>query len=139
MKNCYAIMKRELRSYFSSSIAYTVVTIFLLISGWFFYNSLAFYTLLSFQMMQNQFTGAELNLTEGVIRPLFGNISVIMLLMMPLLTMRLFAEEKKLGTFELLFTYPIRDIETLFGKFLACVGVFLVMLLLTSFYPILLA
>ena len=55
----------------------------------------------------------DLSVIEGVLRPLFQNMSVIMLLMMPILTMRLFAEEKKSGTIELLLTYPVRDGEVL--------------------------
>jgi ABC-2 type transport system permease protein len=80
-----------------------------------------------------------LNATERVFRPLFGNLSVIMLLMMPLLTMRLLAEEKKSGTFELLLTYPLRDTDTVFGKFLACLLVFIAMLALTLIYPLFLS
>lgn len=68
-------------------------------------------------------------------RPLFSNLSVIMLLMMPILTMRLFAEEKKTGTIELLLTYPVRDVEVLLGKYAAALTLFLAMLSLTAFYP----
>jgi ABC-2 type transport system permease protein len=81
----------------------------------------------------------DMSVTEGVLRPLFQNISVIMLLMMPILTMRLFAEEKKSGTIELLLTYPVRDGEILFGKYLAALGIFLGMLTLTLVYPALVA
>jgi len=63
---------------------------------------------------------------------------MIMLLMVPLLTMRLFSEEKKSGTIELLLTYPVTDMEVILGKFFACLTVFLLMLLLTATYPVLL-
>ncbi len=135
------IFKRELNSYFSSLIAYVAITMFLLITGYFFYTSLATFSVLSFQAEINPMVARQyqlLNITETVVRPLFGNISIIMLLMTPLLTMRLFSEEKKSGTMELLLTYPVKDIEVVVAKFLACFVVFLVMILLTATYPILL-
>jgi ABC-2 type transport system permease protein len=76
---------------------------------------------------------------EGLWQYLFHDIRQVLLFTIPLLTMRLFAEEKKLGTIELLFTYPYRDIEILMGKFLACVVMLLVMLVLTLLYPVLMA
>jgi ABC-2 type transport system permease protein len=112
---------------------------FLVITGYFFSAIVNFYSLFSFQAMQQRALGSELNITEGIIRPLFGNLAVIILLMLPILTMRLFSEEKRQGTFELLMTYPIRDIEVVLGKFLACVAVFAVMLALTFTYPALIA
>lgn len=141
MRNFYLIAKKELHSYFSSPVAYVVITMFLVITGYFFYNQFAIFSTLSFQASTNPAIAKQqnlLNITETVVRPLFGNISVIMLLMMPLLTMRLFAEEKKSGTIELLLTYPVTDMEVILGKFLACLTVFLLMLLLTATYPVLL-
>ena len=131
----WAVFKKEMRLYFVSPIAYAVFAIFTLISGWFFYNVFAFYTLVSMQAAFNPMMARDLSVTEGVIRPLFQNISVIMLLMMPILTMRLFAEEKKSGTIELLLTYPVRDGEVLVGKYLAALTIFLGMLALTAVYP----
>lgn len=140
MRNFYLIFKKELKSYFTSPIAYVVITIFLVISGYFFYNILATFATISYQATINPMAAKQyglLNVTEIVVRPLFGNISMIMLLMMPLLTMRLFSEEKKTGTIELLLTYPITDMQVLLGKFFACLTVYLVMLALTILYPIL--
>jgi ABC-2 type transport system permease protein len=134
-----AVYKKELRLYFSSPIAYAVLGIFALVSGWFFYNVFAFYTLISMQAAMNPMMARDLSVTEGVLRPLFQNVSVIMLLMMPILTMRLFAEEKKSGTIELLLTYPVRDGEVLLGKDLAALTVFAGMLVLTLVYPLLVA
>jgi ABC-2 type transport system permease protein len=91
----WAVFKKELRVYFSSPIAYAVLTIFSLISGWFFYNVFAFYVLASMQAAMNPMMARDLTIVDGVLRPLFQNISVIMLLMMPILTMRLFSEEKR--------------------------------------------
>src|SRR5439155_14590993 len=80
----------------------------------------------------------DLNVTESVLRPLFSNISVILLLMMPLVTMRLFAEERRSGTIELLLTYPVRDGAVLVGKYLGALTLYALMLAGTLFYPVLL-
>lgn len=140
MRNLYLIFKKELKSYFTSPVAYVVITIFLVVTGYFFYAILASFSRLSFEATLNPMLARELhllNITETVVRPLFGNISVVMLLMMPVLTMRLFSEEKKTGTMELLLTYPLTDMQVLLGKFLACGVVLVTMLLLTILYPIL--
>src|SRR5262249_43150587 len=135
----WAIFRKELRVYFSSPIAYAVLTIFSLITGWFFYNVFGFYVLASMQAAMNPMMARDLSVVEGVLRPLFQNVSVIMLLMMPILTMRLFSEEKKSGTIELLLTYPVRDGEVLLGKYLAALAVFAAMLVLTLAYPLIMA
>jgi gliding motility-associated transport system permease protein len=134
-----AVFKKEMRLYFASPIAYVVLAIFALVAGWFFYNVFSFYTLISMQSAMNPAMGRDMSVTEGVLRPLFQNISVILLFLLPLLTMRLFAEEKKSGTIELLLTYPVRDGEVLLGKYLAALAVFLGMLTLTLAYPALVA
>ena len=135
----WAIFKKELRVYFSSPIAYAVLTIFALISGWFFYNVFAFYVMASMQAAMNPMMARDMSVIEGVLRPLFQNMSVIMLLMMPILTMRLFSEEKKSGTIELLLTFPVRDGEVLLGKYLAALAVFAAMLAITLAYPLIMA
>ncbi len=135
----WAVFKKEIRLYFSSPIAYAVLAIFALVAGYFFYNVFAFYTIVSMQAAMNPMAARDLSVTEGVLRPLFQNVSVIMLLMMPILTMRLFAEEKKSGTIELLLTYPVRDGEVLLGKYLAALVVFVGMLALTLVYPAIVA
>lgn len=140
MRNFYLIFKKEFKSYFSSPIAYVVITMFLILSGYFFYNTFALFSTISFNATIDPALAKQvglLNITESVARPLFGNISVILLLMVPLLTMRLFSEEKKSGTIELLLTYPVTDMEVLLGKFLACMAVFTIMIALTVLYPIL--
>lgn len=134
MRNFYIILKKELKSYFNSPIAYSVITIFVILSGYFFYNIFATFSMISFEARTNPVISREynlLNITESVVRPMFGNISVIMLLMMPMLTMRLLAEEKKSGTIELMLSYPITDAEIILGKFFAALGVFSAMLGLT--------
>lgn len=136
MRNFYAILRRELYVYFSSPIAYVVMTIFLVISGYFFYSAFAYFSMISMQATRVPWT-EQINVTDMVLIPMFANMGVVMLMMMPLLTMRLFAEEKKTGTLELLLSYPLRETELLLGKFAACLVVFFIMLALTLLYPIL--
>ena len=134
----WPIYKKELRLYFTSPVAYVLLTIFLLIAGYFFYSIFAFFTRASMQAAMNPQMGRDLNVTESVLRPLFANLSVILLLLMPLLTMRLFAEERRAGTIELLLTYPVRDGAVLVGKYLAAFTVYTVMIAGTLLYPLLL-
>ncbi len=136
----FAIYKKELRSYFASPLAYIIAFVFIAIVGvWWFFWDFQRFVIISMQAAQNPYYAEALNVNEIVIRNLFGNLALVMLFGLPLLTMRLFAEEKKTGTYELLFTLPLRDWETLLGKFLACWTVFLLMLLLTAVYPITMA
>ncbi len=133
------IFKKEMRLYFGSPVAYVVFTFFLVITGWFFSNIFFFYSDISMRsFMQPQF-GQNLNVTENVMRPLFTNMGVVLLFFMPMLTMRLFAEEKRSGTMELLLTYPVRDGEVLAGKFLAAAALYCILLVLTLLYPALVA
>jgi ABC-2 type transport system permease protein len=138
--NWWPVYKKELRSYFSSPVAYVVIFVFVAIIGvWWFFWDFQRYVLMSMQSMQNPYYAEALNVNEMVMRSLFGNLALIMLFVLPLLTMRLFAEERKTGTYEILFTLPLRDWETLVGKFLACWTVFALMLALTVIYPITMA
>lgn len=139
MKGFTAVFKRELYAFFASPIFYVVGTIFLILSGYFFYNSVAYFSLISFQAAQNPQMMGQVNLNEMVVKPLFDDMSIILLLIVPLLTMRLLAEEKKNGTIELLLTYPIRELAVLLGKYLATLFVILVVLAVTVFYMFLLA
>ncbi len=126
--NFYPIFKKELQSYFTSLIAYIVLTVFLGLSGYFFYTNLILFV-----------TWGGSSIQEGLWQYHFHDLRKFLLFTFPLLTMRLFAEEKKLGTIELLFTYPFRDLEILLGKFLACLTMLSIMLGLTLIYPIILA
>jgi ABC-2 type transport system permease protein len=132
----WAIFKKEMRLYFTSPVAWVVFTIFLLIAGYFFYSIFAFYTLASMQSAMNPQMGRDLNVTDSVMRPLFSNISVILLLLMPLVTMRLFAEERRAGTIELLLTYPVRDGAVLAAKYLSALALYAIMIALTLLYPV---
>jgi len=125
--NTITIWRNELNSYFRSPIAYGVMAFFGLISGYFFYVAIVFFVQASIQnSIQGQ--GQPMSVNEQVIRPIFSNISVIGLFLIPMITMRLFAEEKRTGTIELLVTSPIRDLEIIMGKWLAAMTLYAVML-----------
>jgi ABC-2 type transport system permease protein len=130
-----AIFKKEMRLYFGSPVAYVVFTFFLLISGWFFSQIFLFYSDASMRAFMQPQMAQTLSVTDNVMRPLFTNMSVVLLFFIPMLTMRLFAEEKKAGTIELLLTYPVRDGEVLLGKYLASLALYAVLLVLTLLYP----
>ncbi|HEY4719436.1 MAG TPA: ABC transporter permease subunit [Candidatus Methylomirabilis sp.] len=134
-----AIFKKEMRAYFASPIAYAVFSIFVAIGGFFFYVILINFSFFSFQASMNPGLTSGLNVTDGILHPFFGNISVLVLFLMPLLTMRLFAEERRHGTLELLLTYPLRDGEILLGKFMAATTLYTVLLSTTTLYLLLLA
>jgi ABC-2 type transport system permease protein len=126
MRNTWALYKKELRSYFVSPLFYIVSAVFLCLGGLFFQSDLIYFV---------QF-GFGVNILENFFQLLFVDLTRVMLVTVPLLTMRLFAEERKLGTIELLYTYPLRDGEIFAGKFLACATVFLIMLGATALYPV---
>ncbi|MBN2289821.1 MAG: ABC transporter permease [Candidatus Glassbacteria bacterium] len=132
--NFLPVYKRELRSYFTSPIAYVVLTFFILLTSFFFYVFISEFSQAS--MSPSPYGPRNLNVTIHVLRPLLGNISVIMLFVMPLITMKPFSEERKSGTIELLLTYPLSDLEVLMGKFFAAFTLFLSMLALTLVYPL---
>ena len=139
MSKFLALYRRELAYYFQSPVAYAVVAVFLLFCGYSFYNLLGYFNLLSIQVMQNPLQARNLSITASVLAPLFSNMSTILLLILPLLTMRLFAEERRSGSAELLFTYPVSDASVIAGKFVAAVTVLAVMLAMTGPYVALLA
>ncbi|MGB2770636.1 MAG: ABC transporter permease subunit [Candidatus Zixiibacteriota bacterium] len=118
MSNHTAVFcRKELRSFFDSHIAYIVITIFLLICGWFFFSDL---------FLVNQ----------ASLRNLFNIIPFIFMFFVPAITMRLISEEKRSGTIEVLVTLPVRDYEIILGKFLASLVLIAVAVLLTSVYVI---
>jgi len=139
MRGFLAVFQRELYAFFASPIFYVVGTIFLLLSGYFFYTAVAYFSLISFQAAQNPFSAGPVNLNEMVIKPLFDDMSILLLLIIPLLTMRLLAEEKKNGTIELLLTYPLREVSIILGKFLATLMIIMILLALTCLYLVLLS
>src|SRR6476469_3296727 len=106
MKNIWTIAGRDFRNYFTSPIAYIVIAGFMGIMGWMFFFNLAHFNEQNMQYQQYNM-GKAISITEGIVRPLYGNMNVIFLFLVPFITMRLFAEEKKLHTIELLMTAPV--------------------------------
>lgn len=133
MKNILLIAKRDMGSYFNSPIFYVVTTVFLVIYSFIFFQILNFFSIQSFQAGQMQGMDFGMNLNELVIEPSFNNMAVTLLLIIPILTMRSFAEEKKNKTYMLLLSSPVHLKEVIFGKFLACLSVVTVMILLSSY------
>lgn len=129
MRNVMAIAGKELRGYFASPIAYIVIGFFALLYGWFFYVPLAFFNRQSMQMGMGM--GATLNINQMLIAPIFQNATVVMLFLLPAITMRTYAEEKRSGTIELLLTSPITDTQIILGKFLGAMGLYAAMLAVT--------
>ncbi len=127
--NFRAILNKELRSYFLSPFIYLISAVFLLLSGYYFYTDLIFYV---------QF-GFGLNIMENFWQLMFTDLRLVIMLTVPFLTMRLFAEEKRLGTIELLLTYPMRDSDLFWGKFVACAIATLFMLSCTLVYPVMMS
>ncbi|MGH7453803.1 MAG: ABC transporter permease subunit [bacterium] len=138
MKNFLAILERELKSYFLSPVAYVVLGFFIVATGLFFYNIINWFDRISMQsmMMAQQYRQAPqpVNVNMMAIRPLLHNIAIIGLFLMPGLTMRLFAEEKRQGTMELLATSPLTNWQITLGKFASALVFYLVMLLATGVF-----
>lgn len=123
MRNILAIFGKEIRSYFTSPIAYGLMAFFALISGYFFYVYVAIFVSRSVES-QMMGRGMPMDVNEWVVRPMLMNLSVIGLFIIPMITMRLFAEEKSRGTIELLATSPVRDYEIILGKWLAALALY---------------
>ena len=129
MRNILTIAGKELKGYFVSPIAYVVLTGFLLLGGWFFYNLLARFNFIlgMYSAMRNPEALAQVNLNQWVVEPLLHNLAVVLVILVPMITMRSFAEEKRAGTYELLMTSPVRTGEILAGKFVGA-GMFLLIM-----------
>jgi ABC-2 type transport system permease protein len=131
MKNIWIVFRKELRSYFASPIAYSIMALYALIFGFFFYSAVKYFQQVSFQSM-TMGRSFPMNINEMIIRPVLMNINVVGLFLIPMIAMRLFAEEKRSGTIELLMTSPIRDVELILGKWLAAVGLYAVILVVSA-------
>jgi ABC-2 type transport system permease protein len=129
MNNILAIAHKELKSYFSTPIAYIVIGFFALLFGYFFYAMLVI-----FNQQSAQFGGLEggaVDINQQLIRPLFLNASVILLFVLPMITMRTYSEEKRSGTIELLLTSPLTDFQIIMGKFVGAMALYAAMLAVT--------
>jgi len=133
MRNILAIAHKELRSYFASPIAWVILGLFALLFGFFFYTFLVLFVRQSMQM--GMMGGPQtVNVNLYMIRPLLQNATVLMLFVLPMITMRTYAEEKRSGTMELLLTSPVTDLQIIMGKFLGALALYAAMLLVTAIY-----
>jgi len=129
MSNVLAIANKELRSYFASPIAYVVIGLFALLYGYFFVTLLAYFIRMSMQAGQFGMQGPQsMNVNQQVIRGVMQNVTILVLFLMPMVTMRSYAEEKRSGTIELLLTSPLTDFQIVMGKFLGALALWGVML-----------
>jgi ABC-2 type transport system permease protein len=132
MSNILAIANKELRSYFTSPIAYIVIGLFAALYGFFFWAILQYFVAQSMQMGQFGMQGPQsMNVNQQLIRPLIQNVTILVLFLMPMVTMRTYSEEKRSGTIELLLTSPLSDFQIIMGKFLGAMALYLVMLAVT--------
>ncbi len=139
MRTIWAICKRELLAFFVSPIAYFVITGFTLLVGFFFFNHLSYFAQMVEMSSMISLRGRELpNLNQTVIEGVFHTMVVILVFLIPLLTMRTIAEEKKKGTFELLITSPVSVSQIVLGKFLSIAIVLIIMLSVNLIFPALL-
>lgn len=117
MTNTINILKKELKGYFVSPIAYIVISIFLILTGWFFFSTFFLYG-------------------QAELRSFFSLLPIIFSFIIPAITMRLFSEEFNTGSYELLFTMPVSSLNIIIGKFLAATAFITIMLLPTLFYSV---
>ncbi len=140
MHNTLWICRRELMSFFFSPIAYVILAAWTVLMGIFYSGAFLTYAAVSMQLARNPAAAAQYNITptSSVLEPVFSSVTVILLFVAPLLTMRLFSEEKKQGTMELMLTFPLRNGQMFAGKYLSVVLIYVIMLAITLAYPIIL-
>ncbi|MFZ0242196.1 MAG: ABC transporter permease subunit [Desulfobacterales bacterium] len=117
MRAAVPIFKREFGAYFVSPIAYIVIAIFLLVTGWFFFTTFFL-------------------LEQASLRNFFAMLPIIMAFVVPAVTMRLFAEERNVGSYETLMTLPVSFKEVIVGKFAAALAFIIAMLVPTIGYVV---
>ena len=138
MRNILAIAHKELKSYFASPIAYVVIGFFALLYGYFYYAILAYFVRQSMQMNQFGMGPQSMNINQQMIRPLLQNVSVLILFVLPMVTMRTYSEEKRSGTIELLLTSPVTDFQIIIGKFLGALTLYASALAVTLIHIVIL-
>lgn len=131
MSNILAITQKELRSYFVSPIAYAFIFCFTLFFGYFFVITLNYFLRVSMQAGMGMGGPQGINVNEFIMRPLLGNMAVVMLFIFPFMTARSYAEEKRAGTMELLLSSPLTELQIILGKFLGAMALFTLMLAVT--------
>jgi ABC-2 type transport system permease protein len=127
MRNIVTLCRKEIGAYFASPVAYVILALYGIISGFFFYLFAAGFIQAGVQrQMMGQ--GQAMSVNEWVIAPYLSNASVIGLFLIPLISMRLFAEEKRSGTIELLMTSPLHDWEIVLGKWVGAMVMYILMI-----------
>jgi ABC-2 type transport system permease protein len=137
MHNFYAIYRKEMGHYFVSPVAYVFIGVFLFLSAFFFdvFLRSGMEQALQMEMQSMQFgMPPQIDIPSEVMRAFFGLLSTLILFFTPMLTMGVFAEERKRGTMELLMTSPISEVQIVLGKFFASLTLFAIMLLPTAGY-----
>ncbi len=139
MRNVLTIAGKEVRSYFTSPVAYVLLAAYLALAGYFFWALLSAFnqSLQIYSMMRNPEMLQRFNLNEMVIVPLLHNMAVLLIFIVPAITMRMFPEEKRAGTYELLLTSPVRVSEIVLGKFIGGLVLVLVMVALSGLFGVL--
>jgi ABC-2 type transport system permease protein len=130
----WTIWKKEVESYFASPLAYILIGLFSLITGIMFFNLLVTYTdgvqAIPQDMAQN------ISFVEEVVLKLFANINFLFLIFIPLITMKLFSEEKRLETIDLFWLSPIKEWQVVIAKGLSALTLVLSMLFMTIIFPL---
>jgi ABC-2 type transport system permease protein len=121
MSNIIAIAQKELRGYFASPIGYIVLGLFALVYGFFYYSILGYFANASLQGQPGQ----PMNINQDMIRYLMQNVTILVLFLMPMITMRTYSEEKRSGTIELLLTSPLTDFQIIMGKFFGALALWI--------------
>ena len=122
MRNVLAIAGKEFRSYFNSTIAYIFMVVFLILASLLFFELQKFFVI-----------------GQATLRDFFGLVPIVMLFFVPAISMRMWAEERKIGTLETLMTLPVRNWEVVLGKFLASLSFLLITIALTFPLPLMVA
>jgi ABC-2 type transport system permease protein len=117
MRQAFKIFKKEFRSYFVSPIAYIVIAIFLLVTGWFFFTTFFLFG-------------------QASLRNFFSLLPIIFSFVIPAVTMRLVSEELNIGSYEILLTMPVTFTDVILGKFMAATAFVVALLIPTLAYPI---
>ncbi len=136
MKNLSTFIAKEMRAYFYSPIAYIIAGVFLGLVGYFFYSSLQLFSIQSVQLSGSAKEVAGFNPTNVIMKGIFRSMGTVFILLTPLLTMRLIADERRMRTMELLMTSPLTLTTILAGKFLAALAIYHIMIGSTLYVPL---
>lgn len=134
VRNIWAIATREVKAYFATPVGWLALCGYVFLTGFMFLWILVLYAMEAANMGMNPYGPPEMNVDEWLVAPFFGNVGVILLFLCPALTMRLFAEDRKARSLELLLTSPITTTEIVLGKYLGAIGFMLLLMLASAHY-----